>query len=204
MIFCCRFSRKSRLNHVRFADRVKAGDRLVEHKNGRPHGEHARQADPFLLAETQVMDGPAAEGRRIGRGQGLVDALGHLGFRQTEVSGAKRHVLCHRGGEQLVGRILENHPHLAIEFGRAEGRDVAAAQTNLALLRLKQPQQDLHQRRLAGPVGAHHGYEFPRRGVEREVHEGLDPIGIGVADALDLDGVFAVGGVHHRHLSARK
>ena len=90
-------------------DRIETGRRLVEHEDRRPHGQHARQAHPLLLAEAQVMDWPPAERQGIDGGQRFLDAAGDLVVGQAQVSRAEGHVLLDRGGEELIGRILEDH-----------------------------------------------------------------------------------------------
>ena len=83
------------LDHVRLAGRVEAGGRLVEQQDVRLHGQHAGQAHPLLLPVAEVVDRPMAKIGGIDRGERLFDALGHLGFREAQVSRAERHVLFH-------------------------------------------------------------------------------------------------------------
>ena len=104
------------IDHLRFARRVEARGRLVQQQNAGLHGQHAGQADAFLLAVAEMVDRTLAQRQGIDRGQRLLDALGHLGLGKPLVPRTEGHVLFHRGREKLVGRILENHAHAAVQF----------------------------------------------------------------------------------------
>ena len=75
-------------------------------------------------------------------------------------------------------------------------------QADLSPLRTDQPQQHLHERRLAGAVGPHHGDQLAGSGAEGQAVQGHDPVGIGVMDRVGFDrqGAGRVG--HKGHLSA--
>ena len=105
----------------------------------------------------------------------------------------KSHVVGHvKGGNQV--EILENEP----DVGVAEGRQLAVAQSrgvgprdfDSALGRFVEQSDDIEQRGLAAPRGAHYAYEFPF--VDCEVNilesESLDfACAVQFADAVYFD-----------------
>jgi hypothetical protein len=77
-----------------------------------------RQAHPFLLAVTQVVDGPIAQIARPDRGQRLLDARGDLVLPKPQVTRPEGDILVDGGAEQLVCRILKDHADAAVEVCR--------------------------------------------------------------------------------------
>ena len=122
--FCWRLSCTSRLDHLRFAGGVEPCGRLVQEQGPGPHGEHAGQADAFLLAVAQVVDRALCQREGIDGGQRLGDAPGHLGLGEPQVSRTEGHVFFHRGGKELVGRVLKDHAHAAVQVALPQVADV--------------------------------------------------------------------------------
>ncbi len=127
----------------------------------------------------------------------------HLGLGKPLVARTEGHVLFHRGREKLVGRILENHAHAAVQFALPQIANVVCSQEHFALLGMEQAHEHLQEGRLARTVGAHDGHHFALHRMERKVRERLDPIGIGKRDAAGFDGCRADDAIHEGHLSAR-
>jgi hypothetical protein len=120
------------------------------------------------------------------RGQCGTRAVALLGQAELAVVQRQLDVLQRRGARQQV-EVLEHEADLPIADGGAGvGRqlgDGCARQPIGALRRPIEAAEDVHERRLARPGGAHDGDELAARDVERHAAQGLH---LDVAEPVDL------------------
>ena len=176
-----------KLHHLRLARRVEPRRRFVEDQDGRAHRHDARQRHPLLLAEAQVVDRPAAERQRGDGRQRLRHARLHLLLREIQVPGAEGDILLHGGGEELVGRVLEDESHALVEFLGGEAPDLPPADPDPAGLRLQQADKKADQRRLSRPVRAQNRDELPFRDMEIDSAERLGAVVVSEVGPCNVD-----------------
>ena len=150
---------------------VEHGGSLVEHDEVGRAREDAGKRHALLLPAGELVDvgtlhaGKPHGGKRRGRG-----GLG-LARRGAEVERAKRHVLPHDRGDELVLGALEHHAAAVAKLPSGLGRslvsgDGKAADGELALLQSRERVQVPSERRLAAAVCAHNGHERAGRDVQ--------------------------------------
>ena len=84
-----------------------------------------------------MVDRAIGQGGRIDRGEGILDACGHLGLGEIQVPRSEGNVLLHSRPKELIRRILEDHSYAAIQLRRLQAADVRRCQSHAALLRAK-------------------------------------------------------------------
>ena len=174
---------------------VQGAGRLVQDQNGRILQEGAGQCDPLALAARQL-DPAFAQMRVIARAprmilqrQDEIMRLGGLGGRDD---------LILRGigppiKDVVAGRAVEHrgflgdHGDLATQAFLRDVAQVVPVQQHRAAFDVVKPQQQRHQRRLAGPRGTDDADLFPGRDGQVQI---LDPAlvpAIGKADVVKAD-----------------
>ena len=173
--------------------------RLVEHEDVRVPIERLQDLDPLLLPHRDVLDARLrVDGETEPLGDvphpvvGLADIEERAGVRRL---GGEHDVLRHRHHRDQH-EVLVHHPDAGIDRGlrRAE-LDRLARDHDLALVRVVQPVEDVHQRRLAGTVLTEQGVYFALTQVEVDVvvgHGAREALG----DVAHLE--HGSGGVGHR------
>lgn len=87
--------------------------------------------------------------------QGLQGSFPRLVHGHSQIQGAKSHVIEHRGVEELVFRVLQDHADLAAQGAKfLFPAHRFAMEKDLAALRAHEPHDDMEKGGLAAAVGA--------------------------------------------------
>ena len=152
------------LGHDVGADRVQAGERLVEDQDRRVVDERGGELDALLIAQRQLLD---VLRRALGDAEAVDPAGGGRVGIVAAVQGrevAKQAVDAHlRIQAALLGHVAERPLHLA--------GDRLAAPAHVAGVGLQHAERDPHRRRLAGTVGADEADDLALGDVERQAVE---------------------------------
>ena len=151
------------------ADRVEAGERLVEHEQLGAVHERRAELHALLVAERQRLDAIAGT---VGDPEPLEPARGGLGRR-----GPRQPVQRGEVGELVVHAHLRVEAALLRHVAEAGARleiDGLPAPADLAAVGLEHPEDDPHRRGLAGPVRPHEAEELSGLDAEGQVVEGDD------------------------------
>ncbi len=169
------------LGHRRDADRVEAGERLVEHEQLRVVGQRYGQLDALLIAVRKLLDlrlrtvaethplEPARRGRiRIAPAQAVL--LGEVGELLTDA---------HPGVQAaLLGHVAEAQARPAV--------DRLALPSDLAAIRPGQPEDAAHRRGLARAVWPEEADDPAGSGGERRAVEGHDS-SVALREVVDFE-----------------
>ena len=173
--------------------RVQVGGGLVHDQDVGRHRQHRGNGDRPFFAAGQLIGRPVAEMFHPDPSKGGKHALLHLFGREAKVERTKGDVLKHRWHEQLVVRVLENHPNRAAdvpEGGLGEGK---IADAHCAALRRERAVEMEQQGRFAGPVGPDHGHRLAVMDAKGDAAHRGGAVGISVAQILDFNDVMAHG-----------
>ena len=166
------------------------GRRLVEDEDPGLAVERLEDLDPLLPADRQrptLASGSISNPNRlpssmIRRRASLAveeDRVGHRLLAEEDVLGDGQHRDEHE--------VLVDHADAAGDrVGGSGDLDRLAVEQDLALVRRRQPVEDVHQRRLAGAVLAEQGVDLARPDVEVDVVVG-DDARIALGDAAHLE-----------------
>ena len=141
------------------------GRGLVEDERPGAVVERLQDLDALLLADREVLDARVRvdlEAEALGQGADLPRGARHVEERPARALVAERQVLRHR--ERVhEHEVLVHHPEPARKRigGGAQPR-LLPAQADCSTVGLVEPEQDLHERRLAGAVFAHQRVDRPR------------------------------------------
>ena len=155
------------LGHHVGADRIEAGEWLVEDERGRVVEERGGELHPLLVAERQLLHPLLGAIRQAEAGDPPLRGLAGRGVGAPVQRGQVAKVAVHphlRVQAALLGHV----PEAALHLG-AGGPPVPA---HLAGVRLEDPQRDSHGGRLAGAVGSDEAEHLALRNGEREAVEG--------------------------------
>ena len=140
--------------------------RLVEDQHGRVPDQRLDDLDPLLDADRQVLH----QRVRVDLEPVAPGQLAHVAAGLAPVEQAGRAGFLHAEGDVLRDRE-HGHEHEVLVHHPDAGRDgvlrrvelgLLAVEQDLALVRLQQPVQDVHQGRLAGAVLAEQGVHLAR------------------------------------------
>ena len=155
---------------------VHAGQRVVQHDDGRAGQQGARQRQPLFLPARQrhppfADHGPIPVGKLgdLGIDAGQAGRPTHIV--EVDVGPGKRDVVLNPGGEQE--RVLGNEADAAPQFGQGEVARVAPVDRDGAARHVEQPRQELHQRALARPHPPDDGHGPAGGDTERHVVQGV-------------------------------
>ena len=123
----------------------------------------------------------------IDGGERLGHPLFDLGGGEAEVPWAEGDLFTHRGGEELVIRILEDVAHALRELLERQEGDLPPLETHRSGGGREEPVQVLRERRLAGAVPPDQGDELPLPDAERHVEQRVAAVGVAVAEVADLE-----------------
>ena len=172
------------LEHLVPAGRVKAVGGLVEQEQAWVLDERLGQLDALLHARRVAAHGPVALLEQAHVPQHVGGALPRRGTRQARHA---RHVVDEVGGRD-VGRqaVVLGHVADALPDGHAVASHVQVEDPCRSPRGVEEAQEDLDERRLAGPVGAHQADDA---WVDREgqVVERLDPTGVALGESVEGD-----------------
>ena len=91
---------------------IQHGRGLVHHNTVRAHGNDSRNGHPLLLAAGELMGGVLPVLIHSHRLEGLIHPPADLLGGNANVLQPKGHIFLHNGGDDLVVRVLKDHPHL--------------------------------------------------------------------------------------------
>jgi hypothetical protein len=172
--------------------RIDRRERLVQYQDRRVAQEGAGDGDALALAAGEL-DAPLAHQGGVAPGQGHDEVVGIGGARrglQLRLAGlglAEAQVLFHRAVEQVC--VLVDDRQLAADLREAEGLQVVAAQQDPALVGIVKPEQQTHDRGLAGAALADHADALTRsHGEAQALVRRAAPAGIGKTDVLESQG----------------
>ena len=112
--------------------------------------------------------------------------LAPLALRHAEVAGVVVERLLD-GEEPVEVQLLRRQPDRLPRRPVVADR-VVAEDPDRPRGRLRQPGRAVDQRRLAGPVGPQQPEELPRRDIERDAAQRLDPGRVALGQILDVQG----------------
>ena len=171
------------------------GRRLVENQDGRAAVERLEDFDTLLLADRQLpYEGAGVHPQAVSLCQ-LLDPVGHSVRVQRHAAAgreAEGDILRHRQGRDEHKVLMDHADTVADRVGRGADGHGSAVDEDVPGVRLIQPVQDAHQRRLAGAVLAQQRVDLPGTGVEGHPVVGDDP-GEALDDAAQLDAGEVVG-----------
>ena len=158
--------------------------RLVEHEDVRPAVERLQDLDALLLADGDVLDDRARVDREPEPGGDVLNALrGHVVVEQDTVVHRLRreHDVLGDRHHRDEHEVLVHHADPALDRGlRRPQLSRLAVDQDLALVRPVEAVEDVHQRRLPGPVLAQQRVHLALAQVEVDVvvrDDAREPLG---------------------------
>ena len=138
-----------------------------------------------LLAAGQADTRRGAQVRRSRRGsRACATRRATSASGEAEVPRAERHVVVHRGHEQLVVRVLEDQAERAHgSAGSVSSGQRSVAHAHFAARRAEQPVEQQEQRRLAGAVRTDDPDRLAVADAERDAVERAGAVRVDVADS---------------------
>ena len=145
---------------------------LVQDEDLRVHRKGARDGDALLLSAGKRVRLMLLKPRKTDVLEALGHAFAQLGGGNAEVLGPEGNVVFHKGGDQLVIRVLKYHAGaLANRVGVLALGGVHAANLHPPLIGNEQRVQMLRERGFPRPVAAEHAYELAARDAHACVRE---------------------------------
>jgi hypothetical protein len=171
--------------------RVQIARRFVQDQHRRFAREHARQADPAFFPVAKMVRRAVAEIGKPCLRQRQADALPDLGFVESQLFRAERHVLLHRRAEKLVVGVLEQQPHPPPDRFQILPRDGFAEDPDRAVRSRFIGQNAVQMQQQGGFSGAVRPEErdaFARCDAETHAAQRLRPVVVTVVQIRDFNG----------------
>ncbi len=167
--------------------RIEVGRGLVEHEHVGIHRQHRRQCDSSALAEAEVVWGAVGVVVHADCAERRGNPSVELVAGDSEVGRTERHVLAHRGHEELVVGVLEDDPHSPTDLAEVRLGHGQAADADVALLGCVDAVEVQDQGGLAGTIRTEHGDALAIGDDEIHAVECRVPVGIGEGDVAEMN-----------------
>ena len=164
---------------------VQHGGCLVHEDALRVHGQKSCDGNALFLSAGKLVRGTETVGGQTDAFQCLFHPLFEFFRRHAHIFRAEGHVLFHRGADDLVVRVLENHAGVAADLPDRVGfLRVAPGEEHRAFRREQDRIDVLNHRGFTGTVMAQNRNEITLFHVERDIRKRTDRRDLGLVRAV--------------------